>query len=65
MENQPDLLKTAEVAKLLRVTPKTVWSWHRQGKLPGFELPGGKELRFHRSDVEAIFSPTADEPAAS
>ena len=63
MTTAPDLLKTSEVATLLRVTPKTVWSWHRKGKLVGFELPGG-ELRFHRSDVEAIYSPT-DEPRAS
>jgi len=52
-----DLLKTAEVAQLCRVTPKTVWSWHRKGKLVGIELPGG-ELRFRRGDVEAILSPT-------
>lgn len=51
-----DLMKTAEVAQVLRVTPKTVWSWHKKGRLPGIELPGG-ELRFRRSDVEAILSP--------
>lgn len=48
-------MKTAEVAQVLRVTPKTVWSWHKKGRLAGFELPGG-ELRFRRSDVEAILS---------
>ena len=59
-----DLLKTSEVAALCRVTAKTVWSWHRQGKLVGIELPG-RSLRFRREDVEALLSPTADEPAAS
>lgn len=54
-------MKTAEVAQVLRVTPKTVWSWHKTGRLPGIELPGG-ELRFRRDDIEAILSPT--EPAA-
>lgn len=58
-----DLLKTAEVAALCRVTPKTVWSWHKRGELVGIELPG-RELRFRREDVEALLSPT-DEPAAS
>jgi excisionase family DNA binding protein len=58
-----DLMKTAEVAQACRVTPKTVWSWHKKGRLPGIELPGG-ELRFRRHDVEAILSPTDTEGAA-
>lgn len=57
-------MKTAEVAQALRVTPKTVWSWYRNGRLPGIELPGG-ELRFRRSDVEAILSPADPTEAAS
>lgn len=56
-------MKTAEVAQALRVTPKTVWSWHKKGRLDGIELPGG-ELRFRRADVEAILSPTDTEGAA-
>ena len=59
-----ELLKTSEVAKLLRVTPKTVWAWHKAGKLPGISLPG-RELRFRREDVEAYLSPTEPDKAAS
>ncbi len=55
-----DLLKTAEVAQLCRVTPKTISIWYRDGKLPGIQLPG-KELRFRRIDVEAILSPTTEQ----
>lgn len=51
-----DLLKTAEVAALCRVTPKTVWAWHKKGRLTGIELPGG-ELRFRRDVVDALLSP--------
>lgn len=58
-----ELLKTAEVAHLCRVTPKTISVWYQQGKLPGIQLPG-KELRFRRSDVEAILAPGPAEGAA-
>ena len=64
MEHEHELLKTAEVASLCRVTPKTVWSWHKTGKLVGIELPG-RELRFRREDVAALLSPTEPDKAAS
>ena len=49
--NGGELLTPAEVARLLRVTPKTVTRWHRQGKLPAMRTLGGHR-RFRRSDVE-------------
>lgn len=51
---QPDLLTTAEVAGLFRVTEATVNRWVREGKIAALALPGGKGYRFRRPDVEAL-----------
>lgn len=46
------LLTTAEVAKILRVHPNTVYAWRRDNKGPkAFQL--GRTLRFRREDVES------------
>ena len=60
---QPDLLTTAEVAAMFRVTEATVTSWVRDRKLTAITLPGGKGYRFHRSEVDAFLVPDP-EPAA-
>lgn len=52
-----DLLTTAEVASLFRVTEATVNRWVRDGKIASIPLPGGKGNRYRRSDVEALLSP--------
>jgi excisionase family DNA binding protein len=48
---QPELLTTAETAKLFRVARSTVISWARQGLLPYMTTPSG-HLRFHRDTVQ-------------
>ena len=35
-------LSTGEVARLLHVTPVTVFHWIRAGKLPAYRVPGGR-----------------------
>lgn len=60
----PDLLTTAEVAALLRVTEATVTSWVRDRKLPALTLPGGKGYRFRRTDVDALLAPSDPADAA-
>jgi excisionase family DNA binding protein len=51
----PDLLTTAEVAKLLRVAQSTVQRWVQLGQLSAIRLPSGG-LRIRRRDVEKLLA---------
>jgi excisionase family DNA binding protein len=54
-----ELLTTAEVAELARVSRTTVWRWAADGTLAAaVVLPSGQR-RFRRSDVEALIYPKA------
>lgn len=48
-----DLLTTAEVAQMLRVSQKTISRWVRLGDLQAIRLPRG-QLRIRRSEVERL-----------
>ena len=45
-----DILDADEVAKLLRVHPRTIKRLARQGQLPGFRVGG--QWRFRRAAIE-------------
>lgn len=49
----PAVLTPGEVARVLRVDPKTITRWARNGKLPSFRTLGGHR-RYFESDVNAI-----------
>ena len=51
------ILTRAEAASLLRVPERTLDRWRAEGKLKAFYL--GRHARFHKSDVEGLFSTTA------
>jgi excisionase family DNA binding protein len=54
METEKRRILTAkEVAGLLRVTPETVYTWLRTGRLKGERLPGG-DWRIKREDVPTL-----------
>lgn len=53
-----DVLTPREVSEMLRVDPKTVARWAKDGLLPHFKTPGGHR-RFHRADVEKFTEPPA------
>jgi excisionase family DNA binding protein len=57
MNMNGQILTRAEAASLLRVPERTLDRWRAEGKLKAFYL--GRHARFHRSDVEAMFSTTA------
>jgi excisionase family DNA binding protein len=57
------LLTTGEVARLLRVTPRTVNNWIKQQKVPYIELPGG-EYRIPLAGLLASLGGTFDLAAA-
>lgn len=46
-------LRAAEAAALLRVSPKTISRWAREGKL-GHVVTLGGHRRFRRADIEAL-----------
>lgn len=64
MDHADELLTAAEVAERAKVTTVTVGRWARAGSIPVVRLPGGRSLRFRRSDVEAFLSPTEAEVVA-
>ena len=45
------LLTAREVAANLALTPETVLSWVRSGKLPAFRLPSG-QIRFREDELD-------------
>lgn len=54
--NFRETLTTGEVARAFSVDPKTVWKWHKEGKLSSVNTPGGSR-RFHRHEVEKLLNP--------
>jgi excisionase family DNA binding protein len=51
-ENLPLLLKVEEVAGLLRVTKRSIYTMVDRGQIPGITKVGGR-LRFRRDVIEA------------
>lgn len=47
------LLTSGEVAELMRVDPKTVTRWAKDGRIPAIKTPGGRP-RFWESVVQAL-----------
>jgi len=50
------LLTPGEVARILRVDPKTVTRWARTGKLTAVRLPSG-HLRYREAEIRRICTP--------
>ena len=48
-----ELMTPGELAKILRVDPKTVTRWGAAGRIRSIKTPGGHR-RFYRADVEAL-----------
>lgn len=60
-----ELLTTVDVAKLAVVGRGTVLRWVKAGYLaPAITTPGGR-MRFRRSDVEAILTPSSSQEEAA
>lgn len=47
-----DFLTASELAEVLKVAPRTVLAWHRDGRIPGVQ-PTGSTVRFILEDVLA------------
>jgi excisionase family DNA binding protein len=48
---EKDVLTTGDVARMCRVTIRTVIKWYEQGRLEGYRLPGSRDRRFTRDSV--------------
>jgi excisionase family DNA binding protein len=53
LDKKNELLKVAEVAGLLKVSPAAVYSWIAKGKIPSYKLVG--VIRLKKSDLEEWF----------
>jgi len=49
---EEELLTVKEVAEWLRLTPRTIYSWVKQGRLKVYRI--GKQLRFRREEINAF-----------
>ena len=58
------ILTTKEAATLLRVSPLTLWKWHRKGLAYAVQVGVGGKLRWPKHEVERLMgkSETNEEP---
>lgn len=57
-------LNAIEAAEYLRVRPRTISKWAKEGKIPGHRLSGSKRItwRFKKCELDAILNlPSAAE----
>jgi excisionase family DNA binding protein len=59
----PSYLRTAEVAALLQVSPKTVARWAKEGKLPFMRTLGGHR-RYPEVKIRELLDQLGEEPTA-
>jgi excisionase family DNA binding protein len=59
---EPRYLRTAQVAELLHVSPKTVSRWAQEGRLPYLRTLGGHR-RYPDAEIQALVE-TLSEPSA-
>ena len=52
--DRKDVLTTGEVARICHVAPRTVSKWFDTGKLRGYRIPGSRDRRIPRKQLEAF-----------
>jgi len=57
----PSYLRTAEVADILHVSPKTVSRWAKEGKLPFLKTLGGHR-RYPEAKIRELANDLREEP---
>jgi excisionase family DNA binding protein len=58
-------LNTAEAARHIKVKPRTLAQWAREGKVPAHRLSGRQRVtwRFLRAELDAMLMPSSAVPA--
>jgi len=59
----PSYLRTAEVAEILHVSPKTVSRWAKEGRLPFMRTLGGHR-RYPEAKIRELAEALREEPTA-
>jgi excisionase family DNA binding protein len=49
----------SEAARLLQISPSTVWRWIDAGKLPAYRI-GGRAIRIKREDLDTFIRPVKE-----
>ena len=62
-DQPPSYLRTAEVAAMLHVSPKTVARWAKGGKLPFMRTLGGHR-RYPEAKIRELLVELREEPTA-
>lgn len=65
MTPRRSLLTADEVGEEFQILAETVRRWAREGRLQAVPLPGGRLIRFRRTDIEAIIAGTPNPPAVA
>ena len=60
---EPSYLRTAQVAELLHVPPKTVSRWAQEGRLPFFRTLGGHR-RYPDAEIRELAEELREEATA-
>jgi excisionase family DNA binding protein len=60
---KPKYLRTAQVAELLQVSPKTVSRWAQEGRLPFFRTLGGHR-RYPDREIRALLETLSESSSA-
>jgi excisionase family DNA binding protein len=60
---EPSYLRTAEVAGMLQVSPKTVARWAKEGRLPFIKTLGGHR-RYPAAQIRELVQQLQQEPTA-
>lgn len=63
LKDEDPLLTSAEVAQRMRVNPRTVTNWVREGKLTALRIHPAGRYRFRESDVRRLLYGPEPEPA--
>jgi excisionase family DNA binding protein len=53
-DERKDVLTTGQVARICHVAPRTVSKWFDTGKLRGYRIPGSRDRRIPRKQLEAF-----------
>jgi predicted DNA-binding transcriptional regulator AlpA len=63
-DNDQELLKTPEAARVLGKHPQELSDWRHQGRGPAY-VKMGRSVRYRRTDIAAFIASNIVEPKAS
>jgi Predicted site-specific integrase-resolvase len=63
--NSVEWLNSTEAAQHLKIKPRTLVLWAREGKIPSHRLSGNRRVtwRFLRHELDAMLNPSSAVPA--